>query len=60
MIRRYWKIGCTFLIMILAFLRRKPSPDAIIADQLSHTSDEQTVRIKRRLQEHRDQEKEAV
>jgi hypothetical protein len=51
--RRYWKIGCTFLIVILAALRKKPSPDAIIEEQLSHTPDDQAVRIKRRLQENR-------
>jgi hypothetical protein len=59
-LRRYWKIGCAFLIVILASLRRKPSPDAIIEEQLSHTPDEQATRIKRRLQEHREQEEKKV
>jgi hypothetical protein len=40
---------------ILASVRGKPSPDAIIEEQLSHTPDEQATRIKRRLQEHREQ-----
>ena len=54
--RRYWKIGCAFLIVILASLRRKPSPDAIIEEQLSRTPEEQATRIKRRLQDNRDRQ----
>ena len=60
MFRRYWKIGCAFLIVVLASLRRKPSPDAIIEEQLSHTPEEQATRIKRRLQERREREEEKV
>jgi hypothetical protein len=46
----------TWIIAVWDFLRRKPSPDTIIEEQLSHTPEEQAVSIKRRLQENRDRQ----
>jgi hypothetical protein len=59
-LRRYWKRGWAFLLVILASVRRKPSPDAVIEEQLSHIPEEQATRIKRRLQAHREQEEKKV
>jgi hypothetical protein len=43
-----------FIILVWNKLRKKPSPDALVEEQLAHTPDEQAARIKRRLQEHRE------
>lgn len=45
-----------FIILVWYKIRNKRSPDAIIEEQLTHTSDEQATRFKRRLQEHRERQ----
>jgi hypothetical protein len=50
----------TWIILVWNFLRKKPSPDAIVEEQLSQMPDEQAARIKRRLQEHREREQEVM
>jgi hypothetical protein len=55
-IRVYFQRVSQFIILIWNRIRNKPSPDAIVDEQLAHTPDEQTTRIKRRLQEHRERE----
>jgi hypothetical protein len=42
------------ILLVWYTIRNKPTPDAIIADQLTHFPDEQAARIKRRLQAHRE------
>ena len=52
----YFQRVSQFIILIWHKIRKKPSPDEIIAEQLTHIPDEQAARIKRRLQERREQQ----
>jgi hypothetical protein len=54
--RAYLQRVSQFIILIWYKIRKKPSLDEIVDEQLAHVPDEQATRIKRRLQEHRERE----
>jgi len=58
MFKAYCQRVYQFLILIWSKLKKTPSPEEIVDEQLAHVPDQQAARIKRHLQEHREREKE--